>query len=82
MSTFGGTTARWTHEARYDGYDRFTVFSSKNEEAHHSTFLKKVFVLIYSTFLEIFSCYVLIALHVAELIDLSSMTLVTADGLL
>ena len=82
MLTFLGTTARWTPELRYDGSDCFTVFSSKSEEAHRFPFFEKYSLLIFTTFFEIISCFVLIALHVAELIDFSSMTLVTADGLL
>ena len=41
LLTFGGTMARCSPEARYDDSDCFTVFSSKNEEAHHSPFLKE-----------------------------------------
>ena len=41
LLTFWGTTARCSPEARYDASDCFTVFSSKNEEAHHSPFLRK-----------------------------------------
>ena len=37
---FWGTTARWTPEASYDVSSWVTVFSSLNEEAHHSYFLK------------------------------------------
>ena len=71
MLTFGGTMARWTPEARYDGSDCFTVFGSKNEEAHHSPFFKKksLFQFI-QQFLEIFYGYIRIALHVVELFRL------------
>ena len=38
---FWGTMARWTPEANYDVSDWVTVFSSLNEEAHHSYFFLK-----------------------------------------